>query len=203
VNKKGTIINNAAYIYDIYSTNEKSAFRKKQIDLLDLKVGQKVLDVGCGTGSLSVLAKKAVGEKGEVTGIDLSEKMISLAQKKSKHYGLECRYQIASIDEIPYSDNHFDTVICSKMFHHLPTNIKQAGMEEIYRVLKKNGKFLFFDYCMPKNLLGCWIIPFFIWSKIAREALFGDITSHFKAVNFINIKPVIRTMYGAGYLMNK
>ncbi len=86
---KGRSLNLASDYYDFLTPAERSRFRRKQIDLVNLKEGENVLDVGCGTGVLSILAKIAVGEAGEVQGVDLAPRMISKAQTKSDKANLK------------------------------------------------------------------------------------------------------------------
>jgi len=137
---KGISLNHLSDYYDTITPAEKSKFRRKQISLINLREGEKVLDVGCGTGALSILAKLSVGEAGEVEGIDIAPKMITKAQKKARESNLKISFRTASIDELPYPDEFFDVVISSMMFHHLPVKIKKKGLKEIYRALTKEGR---------------------------------------------------------------
>ena len=137
---KGISLNLLSGFYDYLTFTQKSKFRKNQIKLINIRKGEKVLEVGCGTGALAILAKVAVGESGEVDGIDIAPKMIATAQQKARKSNLKINFRIASINELPYPDNSFDLVISSLMFHHLPVKVKKEGLEEIHRVPKKGRK---------------------------------------------------------------
>jgi len=75
--------------YDLLTPAERSRFRKRQVALMELSEGEQILDVGCGTGSLSILARMAVGDAGQVCGIDIAPKMIRKARQKAGRYKLE------------------------------------------------------------------------------------------------------------------
>jgi SAM-dependent methyltransferase len=77
---RGVSLDYLSDYYDVLTPAERSEIRRKQIDLIGLEEGERVLEVGCGTGVLSFLSKLAVGEAGEVAGIDIAPKMVSRAQ---------------------------------------------------------------------------------------------------------------------------
>lgn len=200
--KKGIPIKAGALLYDLYTPTEKSRYRKKIISYADLKSGERVLEVGCGTGTLSLLAKRRVDD-GEVIGLDLSPKMVKQAEKKSEKYKLDIKFIEGSIDHLPFPENYFDVVLSSWMFHHLPIKIKREGLKEIHRVLKNGGRFLFFDFSKPKNVLGYMIAPLFIWTDFLRVHIFGDITSYFKESGFHDITLKGKGICTAAYVMYK
>ncbi len=106
---------------------------KKLFKMLGCVKGKKILDVGCGTGRYSIpLAKKGA----EVHGIDISEGMLEVAKRKSK--GLNIKYQLADMRNIPYKDETFDKVVSSLAIDHVK-NYKKAILE-ILRVTKKGGR---------------------------------------------------------------
>lgn len=200
--KKGIPIKAGALLYDLYAPTEKSRYREKIINYAELQSGERVLEVGCGTGTLSLMAKRRVDD-GEVIGLDLSPKMVKQAEKKSEKYKLDVKFIEGSIDNIPFPDNYFDVVLSSWMFHHLPIKIKREGLKEIHRVLKKGGRFLFFDFSKPGNVIGYMITPLFIWTDFLRVHIFGDITSYFKESGFQDITLKRKGICTAAYVMYK
>ncbi|MEO7838357.1 MAG: methyltransferase domain-containing protein, partial [Anaerolineales bacterium] len=80
-----------------------------------LKPGESVLDVGCGTGGVTIPAKLQVGKNGRVEGIDPAPEMINVARKKASRAGLEIDFRIGVIESLPYSDATFDVVTSSLM----------------------------------------------------------------------------------------
>jgi len=139
-----------AWRYDLLlwaiSLGRESAFRQKQIDLAGIAAGESVLDVGCGTGTLAIAAKRRVGESGKVYGIDASPEMIARARKKARKAGVELAFDTAAIEAIPFPDATFDVVLSTVMLHHLPDQARQEGIREIRRVLKPGGRLFAVDF---------------------------------------------------------
>lgn len=122
------------------------ALRYKTIDLAQLQPGDAVLDVGCGTGTVALLAKERVGEAGRVCGIDPGPRQIARARLKGTRQGLPIDFQVGVIEQIPYPDQSFDVVVSTLMMHHLPDDLKRAGLAEIHRVLKPEGRLVIVDF---------------------------------------------------------
>jgi 2-polyprenyl-6-hydroxyphenyl methylase/3-demethylubiquinone-9 3-methyltransferase len=100
--------------------------------------GIKVLDIGCGGGlACEFLAKRGAN----VSGIDLSLNSIKAAQEHAKKSNLQIDYQCGVAENLPYEENTFDAVVCFDVLEHVEDWKKVIG--EIYRVLNKNGIFLF------------------------------------------------------------
>ena len=131
--------------YDLFgrliSFGRDKAIREKLIELAAPAPGEKVLDVGCGTGTLALALKSRVGT-GEVHGIDASPEMIEVAREKVAKAGSDIDFQVALIEAIPFPDASFDLVTSSLMLHHLPDDLKRTGLDEIRRVLKPGGRFV-------------------------------------------------------------
>jgi len=126
---------------------------KMIIEMAKIKPGDKVLDVGCGTGSLTLTAKSYAGPSGSVYGIDASPEMIDAARKKAQRTGWEAVFEIGLIEKIPYPDATFDVVINRLVIHHLPDDLKRQAFAEILRVLKPGGLFFIADFKPPANPL--------------------------------------------------
>jgi ubiquinone/menaquinone biosynthesis C-methylase UbiE len=116
-----------------------------------LKPGEKVLDVGCGTGGVTIPAKQRVGNTGEASGIDPAPEMIALARQKAIRAGLEIDFRLGVIEALPFPDETFDVVTSSLMMHHLPEHVQVKGLSEIRRVLKPGGRILIADMKRPSN----------------------------------------------------
>jgi len=116
--------------------------RTMTVDHAQLKSGDKVLDVGCGTGGVTIPAKQRVGKTGEATGIDPAPEMIAVAKKKAARANLEIDFRIGVIESLPYADSTFDVVTSSLMMHHLPNQLRVKGLAEVRRVLKPGGRLL-------------------------------------------------------------
>jgi len=123
--------------------------RTMTVDQALFKSGEKVLDVGCGTGGVTIPSKLRVGRTGWVAGIDPSPEMIAVAKKKAIRAALEIDFRIGVIESLPYDDATFDVVTSSLMMHHLPERLQVKGVAEILRVLKPGGRFLIADMMRP------------------------------------------------------
>jgi len=114
-----------------------------------LQTGESVLDVGCGTGGVTIPAKLRVGESGSVAGIDPAPEMIAVARRKAKRVGIKIDFRVGVIESLPFPDKTFDVVTSSLMMHHLPQHLRVKGLAEIKRVLKPSGRLLIADMIHP------------------------------------------------------
>jgi len=132
-------------LVNLVSFGKEKSFRETTVALAQVKPGEKVLDVGCGTGSLTIAAKAQAGPTGEVIGTDASPQMIDVARRKVAKAGVDVTFQVDLIENMTFPDNQFDVVLSSLMMHHLPDDLKREGLAEIYRVLKPGGRLLIVD----------------------------------------------------------
>jgi len=133
----------------LHFLGREDQFRERCVELAGIAPGQTVLDVGCGTGNLTMVARARAAADGEVHGNDAAHEMIREAQRKAAEENLDIQYQVGLIEEIPYPDDKFDVVLSSLMLHHLPKDLKRRGIAEISRVLKQGGRFFAVDVDPP------------------------------------------------------
>jgi arsenite methyltransferase len=103
-----------------------------------IQPGERVLDVGSGLGIDSLLAAYHAGPDGKVIGIDISQREVDHAQARAHARGLDVRFAVADMDEIPLPDNCLDVVISNGAFCLAPN--KEKAFAELYRVLKPGGR---------------------------------------------------------------
>ncbi len=127
--------------------------REKTVSLAGVKPGDCLLEVGCGTGTLSLAAKHRAGPTGNVYGIDIIPLMIELSQQKAARAGADIHFQLGSISEIPFPADHFDVVMCSFMIFHMSESTREKGISEIHRVLRPQGRLLVLDGATPTKPL--------------------------------------------------
>lgn len=138
--------------------------REKIVKLLALKNEEKLLDVGCGTGSLLIVAKKLYPQITAV-GIDIDEKILKIAKNKTIKENLKIEFIKTSSNKLPFNDSSFDIVVSSLVFHHLPLDVKKQTIGEVKRILRKGGQFLLVDFGKTNNL---WINIFYRLVKFLR-----------------------------------
>jgi ubiquinone/menaquinone biosynthesis C-methylase UbiE len=111
------------------------------IELAELHDDQKLLDVACGPGVLSRLARQKLGANGSVLGVDIAEHALERARQGAAVAGLDnITFQVQDAENLSLPDGEFDRVVCSLGLMHFPT--ADAAMREFYRVLKSGGIFV-------------------------------------------------------------
>ena len=142
--KKSTIRWFGSWSNEYDSTLGKISFHKGLLNLAvhmaKIKKGQKVLDIGCGTGLLTLKLLKA-GDC-SVTGIDGSEKMLAIFKKKIKalNLGQKITCKLMDASALRLADNTFDCAVSTVVLHHIKDKLKT--LRGIYRVLKPGGRLI-------------------------------------------------------------
>ena len=125
--------------HEKYSVNRQS-YGEWLVSHYDIHDGMKVLEIGCGTGSIWIGRENIVSGCGKLVLTDLSEGMLETAEKNlGERENIE--YRKADIQGLPFLDDCFDVVIANSMLYHVPDI--ERGLQEVRRVLKKGGVF----YC--------------------------------------------------------
>lgn len=104
----------------------------------------RVLDIGCGTGTLAIRLKKLHPEV-EVVGLDPDAKALARSRDKASRAGLSIRFDQGFSQELPYPDASFDCVLSSLMFHHLPADMQEKTLQEARRILTPGGSLYLLD----------------------------------------------------------
>jgi ubiquinone/menaquinone biosynthesis C-methylase UbiE len=139
------------------------SFKKHLIEQARIQPGQRVLDLGCGTATLTILIKH-IHPRAEVTGLDGDAKILQIARRKAAGAGAEITLNEGLASELPYPDKSFDRVVSSLVLHHLTTEVRQRALSEAFRVLRPGGELHVADFGRPNKLL----------LAMFREAGFGQ-----------------------------
>ena len=131
-------------------TTREATFKQELLRQARIESGQRILDLGCGTGTLAAMVKRAC-PGAEVFGLDADPDALKLARAKLRTNGIEVRLDQGLASALPYSLESFDAVISSLFFHHLSFEAKQKAMLEVFRVLRPGGQFLVADWGKPSN----------------------------------------------------
>jgi ubiquinone/menaquinone biosynthesis C-methylase UbiE len=178
----GRVLHRAAgydFLVWLVTRGRPGRFRERLVGLARLQRGESVLDVGCGTGSLAIAAKRRVGPSGSVYGIDASPKMIARASKKARKAGVDVVFREAVAEALPFPDAQFDVVLSTVMLHHLPRPARQQCAGEMRRVLKPGGRVLAVDFGSPSH---------------AKRSLIA----HFHRHGHTKVEDIIALLTGAG-----
>lgn len=127
-------------------------FKRSLIQRAHIQAGQRVLDLGCGTGTLTIMLKVAVPHA-DITGVDGDEEILSIAKSKSELAHVDITWDHGLAYDLPYPDDSFDRIVSSLMIHHLVSADKLRAFREVHRVLRLDGGFHIVDFGKPFSLL--------------------------------------------------
>lgn len=166
---------------------QEERFKQTLIQEANIQSGQQVLDLGCGTATLTIMIKKACPQT-IVTGLDADPQVLKAAQIKAEKAGVNLTLEHGMAYRLPYAAASFDRVVSSLMFHHLTTLEKQQTFEEVCRVLKPDGALYIIDFGPPVGIWSHLISPLMarleevgdhhkgLIPKMMREIGFNDVT---------------------------
>ncbi len=133
-------------------TTREKTFRKRMLGLVPVHNTHRVLDLACGTGTLTCMIKQNYPAM-TIHGLDGDPEILEQARMKSLNQGLEIKFEKGLSYSLPYPDDFFDLVVSSLFFHHLNRENKQRTLAELRRVLPAGGKLLICDWGKPANPL--------------------------------------------------
>ncbi len=126
------------YLDTVTGLEAAQAYKQRSYDLLRLKPGHQVLDVGCGTGDDVRAMAKIVGSSGRAVGIDNSEVMIAEAKKRSLDPALPVEFRTATASDLPFQNGSFDATRSERLFQRLANPSK--ALAEMIRVTRPSGR---------------------------------------------------------------
>jgi ubiquinone/menaquinone biosynthesis C-methylase UbiE len=150
------------------------------IEQANAQPGQKVLDLGCGTGTLAIMAKE-LQPGAKVSGLDADPDMLKVAKFKAGEQNTDVTFDVGFTNELPYSDESFDIVMSSIMVHHLKTPDKEQTAREVFRVLKPGGELHIIDFGKPVSWYGKLLRPFLHNFEEANDNIDGKLPEMFGA----------------------
>lgn len=139
-------------LYDpfIRGLMHEEQFKRQLIRNARITPGQRVLDLGCGTATLTILLKQ-MQPQAIVVGMDGDPQVLEIGLAKARQAGVNITLEEGMAYQMPYPDQSFDRVLSSLMFHHLTTEDKQRTLREVARVLRPSGELHVVDIGAPQD----------------------------------------------------
>jgi len=177
-------------------TMPESTFKRQLVTEARIKSDHLILDLGCGTATLSILIKTIHPNAG-IVGIDGDSKILEIGRRKAENVGLYITFTQAMAFDLPHPDASFDRVLSSLMFHHLTHEDKVRAMKEVSRVLRRDGEIHIADFGKPQNLL--MRVASFPWrlfdgSTTTADNVGGLLPELMRASGFVDVRESARYM---------
>lgn len=174
-------------------------FKDALIEQAQIGSGNRVLDVGCGTGTLAIMTKQLHPEA-EVVGIDADSKILGIAHSKAARTGMKLMFDQGMADQLPYADSSFDRVLSSLFLHHLSTENKLRTLREVLRVLRSDGRFDVVDFGPPRTFYSSLVARFTVNNEEVAANLQGLLPQMFGEAGFHDVAETKQFMTIAGAL---
>jgi ubiquinone/menaquinone biosynthesis C-methylase UbiE len=171
-------------------TLRESTFKGRLLELAQIERGHRVLDLGCGTGTLALLIKSD-RPRAQVIGLDADPKVLEIARAKAARAGLEITLDHGMAFELPHPDNSFDRVVSSLLFHHVTRENKVRTLKEAFRVLRPGGELHVADWGKSRK----WLMRIaFLWVQLldgfetTADNVSGLLPELFRAAGFEEVR---------------
>lgn len=188
-------LNSLTPLYDFMMkwAARESTFKPRLVEQARIEKNYRVLDLGCGTATLTILIKK-VQPEGEVIGLDADPAILEIAKSKIADTGLDIALDQGTATELPYPDSSFDRVFSSMVLHHLTMEGKVHALREALRVLKHRGELHVADLGKPQNVLMRFPSLIIAHLEKASDNLKGLLPQLMRTAGFDNVEETARYM---------
>ena len=183
-------------------TLRESTFKRHLLKQAGIDRGHRVLDLGCGTGTLALLIKSH-HPKADVFGLDADPKVLEVARAKAAKGGLNVRFDHGMAFELPYPDATFDRVISSLLFHHLTRGNKERTLREVFRLLRRGGELHVADWGKAQNWpmrVAFLLVQMLDGFETTADSISGLLPELFRMAGFMEVEESARYMTIVGTL---
>ena len=182
------------------ATTRERSFKGELIKQAGLTAGQHVLDLACGTGTLTIWIKQHQSQA-VVTGVDGDDSILSLAIKKARKANVSVQFDQGLSYSLDYPDAHFDRVVSSLFFHHLSWDDKVSTAKELFRILKPGAELHVADWGRAANVVmrGLFLtVQLLDGFKNTQDNVSGKLIPLFENAGFVEVKQrqSFSTIYG-------
>ena len=165
----------------------EETFKRDLITRAQIGPGHRVLDLGCGTATLTILVKQLHPESA-VVGLDGDPEVLEIGGAKAAKAGVDITLDHGVAFQLPYPDDSFDRVLSSLVLHHLTRADKQRTLREVLRVLRPGGGLYVVDFGKPRNPPGYLLS--FVMRRLERASdnIEGLLPEMFRQVGFDQVQ---------------
>lgn len=164
----------------------EETFKRRLITQANIQPGQRVLDLGCGTGTLTILVKLLYPDA-NVVGLDGDPQVLEIANSKAVKAMVDISFDHGMAYHLPYSNSSFDRVLSSLVIHHLTIENKQRTMVEVYRCLRPSGEFHIVDFGQPRGVYGTLASHIIRRMERADDNIAGLLPEMMRAAGFSSV----------------
>ncbi len=189
-------------LYDrlISFTLQEIALKRRLIEQARLAPKMRVVDLGCGTGTLALLLARE-GPDLNVTGVDVDPDVLAIARRKAADAGVAIEWILGRTEEAPIAPGSVDRVFSTLMLHHLAADEKHRALSDARRWLAPGGELHVADFGPPQDPLmwtTSWIVRLADGAGRVRDQLEGHLPEQICAAGFASVQRThrARTVFG-------
>ena len=189
-------------LYDpvVRLTMRDARFKARLVAQAELRAGHRVLDLGCGTGTLTTMLKAAC-PGAEVAGLDGDRDVLGVARSRAARLGLQVDFWEALAMDPPFGPDSFDRVVSSLLFHHLLPADKRRVLDKVFEMLKPCGELHVADWGRPHGALmrGAFVaVQLLDGFSTTADSVAGLLPAHMSAAGFGSVSETHRqrTVFG-------
>lgn len=177
----------------------ESIFKRQLVKQAQIQSGHRVLDLGCGTATLTLLIKE-IHPGSETVGLDGDLRVLKIARAKAAKSGMAVTLHQGMAFELPYPDGAFDRVVSSLVLHHLTRDAKARALREVFRVLRPDGELHVVDFGKPQTVPMYLVSLIVRWLEEASDNVKGLLPELFRNAGFDPVEETAQYMTPFGIL---